>query len=64
MKYIVWINHGYGGWSPEEFQTLKEAVEFATKNNYSSEFKVTKEVEYIINEVSEVELLNKENLPE
>ena len=51
--YIVWINFGYEGWSPAEFETLKEAVEYGTKNNYGSDFKITKKVEYSIKEVEE-----------
>jgi len=51
--YIVWINYGYEGWSPTEFQTLKGAVDYASKNNYGSEFKITKQVEYDIGEVVE-----------
>lgn len=51
--YIVWINYGCEGWSPTEFQTLKGAVDYATKNNYGSEFKITKQVEYEISEVIE-----------
>jgi hypothetical protein len=46
MKYIVWINYGYDGWSPNQFNTFQEAFEYATKENYGKEFKITIELEY------------------
>lgn len=55
MKYIVWITNGEGSssWNRTDFITLKDAVVYATNNNYGSEFKITKEVEYTITEVNE-----------
>ena len=51
--YIVWKSYGVEGWDYDEFMTLKDAVDFITKNNYGNEFKITKLVEYDISEVVE-----------
>lgn len=42
-KYIVWKNYGYEGWQPsEEFKTVQEATEYAMRENYGIEIKITK----------------------
>lgn len=46
--YIRWENHGYEGWHPQSFNTLKEAVEVAP--TYNSEFVITKLTEYVVKE--------------
>ena len=51
--YIVWKNYGHDGWSPYEFKTLKECVDYILKENYGSEWKITKEIVLEIKAVEE-----------
>ncbi len=50
MNYILWINYGYEGWSPTEYETLEECLNGAMKNAYGNEFKITKKIDYKITE--------------
>ena len=41
--FILWSNYGYDGWSPNSFDTLKEAIE---GDRYCSEFVITRIVDW------------------
>lgn len=45
--YIVWLDFGYDGWSPESYATLKEALEAP---RYDSDYVITRKCEYEISE--------------
>lgn len=45
--FILWMDLGYDGWSPRSFKTLKEALE---TEKYSTEWVITKTVEYNVEE--------------
>jgi len=47
--YIVWENHGYDGWHPKSFKTLKEAL--VSGERYSSQWVLTKSVSFDVQEV-------------
>lgn len=50
-RYIVWVNHGYEGWSPNPYDTLKECVEH---DSYGSEKVITTgKIDFEIKEVVE-----------
>ena len=46
--FIVWENHGYEGWLPTSYQTLKEAL---LGHKYASECVITKTVDYVVEEL-------------
>jgi hypothetical protein len=46
--YVVWEDHGYEGWMPKSYETLKEAV---SGERYTNEWIVTKVVPFEVNEV-------------
>ena len=48
--YIVWQNHGYEGWEPSRFETLKAALE---SQKYATEWIITKDVQYEVTEMPE-----------
>lgn len=41
MKYTCWVDYGCEGWVPNEYDTLKEAIEH---NSYGSPKRITKDV--------------------
>jgi hypothetical protein len=51
-KYQLWIRNGCEGYSYAEYNTLKECLEV---EKYSSDFVITKRVDYEIKERSENE---------
>jgi len=43
--YTVWCDYGMEGWSPKDFDTFPEAVEFLLNGGYCcSAYRITKEV--------------------
>ena len=54
MKYILWLNHGLEGWSPNEFKTLDELLAALKRGEtYGNEFKITKELQLEIKIIEE-----------
>lgn len=49
--YTVWIDYGYEGWKPTDFDTLQAALEW--DRNGCSRFVISKPVRYMVQEVGE-----------
>lgn len=49
--YIVWENYGYDGWQPKSYPDLGTAL---TSQKYSSEWEITKKVEFEVKETGAV----------
>lgn len=44
-KYTVWVNQGYEGWQPTEYDSIEECL---NHDRYSREMRITKDVNYEI----------------
>ena len=52
--FTVWTNYScYENWRWQDFETLKEAVEFAGSNMSTISWTITKPVNYSVTEVGE-----------
>lgn len=53
-KYILFIDYGSDGWNIwGSYESLDEAVENATKNNFGNDFMIVTKAKYIVKEIYE-----------
>lgn len=52
MKYAIWMDHGYDGWSPVYGETLERAFAEMHSQGHAGAYQVTKLIDVEFTEVS------------
>lgn len=46
--YTIWVNNGYDGWSPDDYDTIEELQQAIRNGQAYAPFRITQEIEMIV----------------
>lgn len=44
MKYTIWLDHNFDGWSPYDFDTIEECLEHMRSFCHTGGYRITRNV--------------------